>query len=110
MFSSRHGCAHSQGFAKPRAFQLPPFPPPVIQSTILLRIPHQQVKLNTNALPLTLLLVHPGGGAEARGFVARALELWLRERMRARLTYAMARYFESKVFPSLNTLPDSTPA
>eukprot|EP00752_Nemacystus_decipiens_P001572 g1533.t1 len=51
-----------------------------------------QVQLNTNALPLALLLVHPGGAARVRGFVARALELWQREKSRARLTHALARW------------------
>lgn len=50
-----------------------------------------QVQLNLNALPLALLLAHPGGAARVRGFVARALEVWLRERTRARLTQALAR-------------------
>lgn len=44
-----------------------------------------------NALPLAMLLVHPGGAAGARDFVARALELWLREKSRARMTHALAR-------------------
>ncbi|CAN0223652.1 unnamed protein product, partial [Ectocarpus sp. 12 AP-2014] len=51
-----------------------------------------QVQLNTNALPLALLLVHPGGAARVRDFVARALSLWQREKSRARMTQALARW------------------
>lgn len=52
----------------------------------------KKVQLNTNALPLALLLVRPSGAARARDFVARALRLWEREKSRARITHALARY------------------
>lgn len=58
----------------------------------IVRLGNVQVQLNVNALPLVLLLVHPGGSAQARGFVARALELWQKERARARMTHALARW------------------
>lgn len=63
-----------------------------------------QVQLNTNALPLALLLVHPGGAARVRDFVARALSLWQREKSRARMTQALARLF-FVVFAMYKTLP-----